>query len=141
MMRENEIVLRDRFFPDRNYNLSLCSSIDSKRVVVRGNARGEERQLDTRETHTQREREREEKREQIRTRVLLDFRFHPSLQSVVERFQKRRAVNVSSRGVRRRRRQRRDRRRARDRFLQRAAAFFATTIPPPVCCFCHDDDD
>ena len=83
-----------------------------------------------------------EKREQIiRTRVLLDFRFHPSLQSVVERFQKRRAVNVSSRGVRRRRRQRRDRRRARDRFLQRAAAFFATTIPPPVCCFCHDDGD
>ena len=59
MMRENEIVLRDRFFRSELYNLSLCSSIDSKRVVVRGNARGEERQLDTRETHTQRERERE----------------------------------------------------------------------------------
>ena len=63
MMRENEIVLRDRFFRSELYNLSLCSSIDSKRVVVRGNARGEERQLDTRETHTQKERERERERE------------------------------------------------------------------------------
>ena len=62
-MRENEIVLRDRFFRSELYNLSLCSSIDSKRVVVRGNARGEERQLDTRETHTQKERDRETERQ------------------------------------------------------------------------------
>ena len=109
-------------------NLSLCSSIDSKR------ARGEEsakQTLDAREK-TQREEEEEKKR---RTRVLLDFRFHPSVQSVVERFQKRRPVHVSSRfGRRRRRRQRRDRRRARDRFLQAItrAAFFAAA---------HDDDD
>ena len=119
-------------------NLSLCSSIDSKR------ARGEEnakQTLDARARkhakNTQREEEEEEEEEeekkQRRTRVLLDFRFHPSVQSVVERFQKRRPVHgVSSRG--RRRRQRRDRRRARDRFLQATirAAFFAAA---------HDDDD
>ena len=119
-------------------NLSLCSSIDSKR------ARGEEnakQTLDARARkhakNTQREEEEEDKEEkkQRRTRVLLDFRFHPSVQSVVERFQKRRPVHVSSRfGCRRRRRQRRDRRRARDRFLQATirAAFFAAI---------HDDDD
>ena len=66
-MRENEIVLRDRFFPDRNYNLSLCSSIDSKRVVVRGNARGEERQLTpAKHTHKERERERERRKRERR---------------------------------------------------------------------------
>ncbi len=121
-------------------NLSLCSSIDSKR------ARGEEnakQTLDARARkhakNTQREEEEEEEEEekkQRRTRVLLDFRFHPSVQSVVERFQKRRPVHVSSRfGCRRRRRQRRDRRRARDRFLQATirAAFFAAAA--------HDDDD
>ena len=118
-------------------NLSLCSSIDSKR------ARGEEnakQTLDARARkhakNTQREEEEEEEKKQRRTRVLLDFRFHPSVQSVVERFQKRRPVHVSSRfGCRRRRRQRRDRRRARDRFLQATiirAAFFAAAA--------HDDD-
>ena len=94
----------------------------------------------TRKKHTHREEEveedKEEKKQRRRTRVLLDFRFHPSVQSVVERFQKRRPVHVSSRfGCRRRRRQRRDRRRARDRFLQATiirAAFFAAAA--------HDDD-
>ena len=93
----------------------------------------------TRKKHTHREEEeedKEEKKQRRRTRVLLDFRFHPSVQSVVERFQKRRPVHVSSRfGCRRRRRQRRDRRRARDRFLQAIprAAFFAAAAT-------HDDD-
>ena len=115
---------------------SIQNALEAKKTPNKLSTRARE---NTQKTHTEREEEeedKEEKKQRRRTRVLLDFRFHPSVQSVVERFQKRRPVHVSSRfGCRRRRRQRRDRRRARDRFRQATiirAAFFAAAA--------HDDD-
>ena len=114
---------------------SIQNALEAKKTPNKLSTRARE---NTQKTHREKKKKKKKKkkREQIRTRVLLDFRFHPSVQSVVERFQKRRPVHVSSRfGCRRRRRQRRDRRRARDRFLQATirAAFFAAAA--------HDDDD
>jgi len=100
---------RDRafflFFPIGNSRNSLPSR--SRAAAAAAAALPREREREKRTPPPDRTRERREKklneRTNKRTRVLLDFGFHPSFQSVVEGFQKRRAVHLCRGGGGRRR--------------------------------------
>ena len=99
---------RSRFFsifPDRKFAQLSSFPFESCCCCCRCSAE-RERERDT-TPPLDRTRERREKklneRTNKRTRVLLDFGFHPSFQSVVEGFQKRRAVHLCRGGGGRRR--------------------------------------